>query len=82
MHKFQMGLFEYLHVSSEWCSPVGEFLCCGSFSLADNPELDLSQYFGCCESLGLWWKLILRQELFPYCSNRSNGDVSTCRSVF
>lgn len=28
---------------SEWCSPVGEFLCCGSFSLAENPEQDTGQ---------------------------------------
>lgn len=27
------------------CSPVGEFLCCGSFSLVVNPELEPSYNF-------------------------------------
>lgn len=28
---------------SQSCAPVGEFLCCGSFRLADNPELDWTE---------------------------------------
>lgn len=37
---------------SEWCSPVREFLCCGSFLLAVNPEIGITQLCCCCESFG------------------------------